>query len=366
MIIGDKEKKKHEAKTGDSRVSITMYRTGSTAGVTGPTAFLMSGVKRKHGYTNDFLVRHGAAEGSSIHMTPTGFMTEEAWVELVPHQIKGIRSIPIIKANPDWKCAELLDGFGAHFSSVESMQLKADANIICVKEEGDSSHVNQGYDKYVAKTDKKVMRSSFDLIRRTTSICKGVVDQWSLVHVGLAAVRAVDTTVWVESFKACNLNPHHRVAFPEWCQRISSDLEAGQQFKAPTSDDYYSMLPAFWHGMVPEDKKKVMATMAKYGGFTVECVRELKAESHIATKDLQNLRICVETATNFPEHLDLGAPPDATQAAAPEVAAAEAAVKPVTHAWAHQLRAQAGGDERSSATQPYDSVCAVHLEECDS
>jgi hypothetical protein len=63
--------------------------------------------------------------------------------------------------------------------------------------------VNQGYDKYVAKTDKKVMRSSFDLIRRTTSICKGVVDQWSLVHVGLAAVRAVDTTVWVESFKAC-------------------------------------------------------------------------------------------------------------------------------------------------------------------
>ena len=93
--------------------------------------------------------------------------------------------------------------------------------------------MNQGYDKYVAKTDKKAMRSSFDLIRRTTSICKGVVDQWSLVHVGLAAVRAVDTTVWVESFKACNLNPHHRVAFPEWCQRISSDLEAGQQFKAP-------------------------------------------------------------------------------------------------------------------------------------
>jgi hypothetical protein len=38
-----------------------------------------------------------------------------------------------------------------------------------------------------------------------------------------------------------------------------------------------------------------------------------------------------QTAKQFPAHLDLGAPSDAEPAVAPEVAAAEAAVKPATH-----------------------------------
>ena len=36
-IIGDKDKKKHEIAVGTSRTSITLYRTGSAAGVDGPT-----------------------------------------------------------------------------------------------------------------------------------------------------------------------------------------------------------------------------------------------------------------------------------------------------------------------------------------
>ena len=39
-IIGDKEKPKHDLPTGTSRTSTTVYRIGSTAGTTGPTAFL--------------------------------------------------------------------------------------------------------------------------------------------------------------------------------------------------------------------------------------------------------------------------------------------------------------------------------------
>ena len=83
-------------------------------------------------------------------MTLTGFMTAEAWEEMAPHQIKGIKNVPIIKAN-----VEILDGFGAYFSSASTMQLKADVGIICVKEEGGSSHVNQGYDKFVAKKTRR-------------------------------------------------------------------------------------------------------------------------------------------------------------------------------------------------------------------
>ena len=39
-IIGDAEKRKHEINTGNSRTSITINRTGSAAGATGPTAFM--------------------------------------------------------------------------------------------------------------------------------------------------------------------------------------------------------------------------------------------------------------------------------------------------------------------------------------
>jgi hypothetical protein len=44
-IIGSADRKKHEKKTHDSRVSITMYQTGSVAGDSGPTSFLLEGVK---------------------------------------------------------------------------------------------------------------------------------------------------------------------------------------------------------------------------------------------------------------------------------------------------------------------------------
>ena len=72
--------------------------------------------------------------------------------------------------------------------------MKADAGIICIKEEADSSRVNQGYDKFAAKCDRAVMRTTPDLLRRTTAVCRGVVDQWALVLVGLAAVRELKAT----------------------------------------------------------------------------------------------------------------------------------------------------------------------------
>jgi hypothetical protein len=56
---------------------------------------------------------------------------------------------PVIKAHPNWFCIEILDGFAAHFNSPEALQIYYDHKIIQVKEEGDSSQVNQTYDQYV-------------------------------------------------------------------------------------------------------------------------------------------------------------------------------------------------------------------------
>lgn len=65
-IIGDKQKKKHELASANSRVSTTIYRVGFSSGDTGPTAFLPPGVRRKTGYTDKFLTDHGASPGAPL------------------------------------------------------------------------------------------------------------------------------------------------------------------------------------------------------------------------------------------------------------------------------------------------------------
>ena len=77
-VLGEVEKAKNEKILNDSRASITIMRCASTAGSTGPTNFVMQGTKLKEGYTEKFLLRHGAVPGSSFAMSPSAFMTSEA------------------------------------------------------------------------------------------------------------------------------------------------------------------------------------------------------------------------------------------------------------------------------------------------
>ena len=51
-VFGDKGKWKHEKILAGSRVSIIILRTATTGGATGPTQFLLEGVKVKTGYTS--------------------------------------------------------------------------------------------------------------------------------------------------------------------------------------------------------------------------------------------------------------------------------------------------------------------------
>ena len=95
-IVGDAHRRKHEKDTASSRVTISVYRTGSTAGSTGPSVILPPGVRKVTGWTDAFLVAHGAAPGSTIVMTDSGYMTEEAWRECAPSVIAGIRNMPVI------------------------------------------------------------------------------------------------------------------------------------------------------------------------------------------------------------------------------------------------------------------------------
>ena len=100
-IVGDAEKKKHENNTDDSRVSITAFRTGTAGGTNGPTGFAMKGERMKAGYTQDFLLKFGAAVGSIFVMTPSAFMTEKAWGDMMDSILPGIRQMPFIRDHPN-------------------------------------------------------------------------------------------------------------------------------------------------------------------------------------------------------------------------------------------------------------------------
>ena len=323
-IIGDKKKPKHDVPAGSSRTSITLYRTGSAAGAHGPTAFLPPGERRKSGYTDEFLEKHGAAKGSTIAMTPTGYMTEEAWVELAPTIADGIRALPVICDMPHWWVLKIIDGFGPHVSSETAMQIYYDKKIVLLKEEGDASHVNQAYDQEVAKSDKRSMRGALGFLRSSSKLTKQTIDGWQLVHVGLACCRELKSDTWVHSFKKVNLNPLHRVDFPAWCKRISHFLQGGEgSFKKEAVRDEYALLPAFWHGMEPEEKKLAASILSVHANsFTVQCLRELHSKVHVPMADMQQLRVCLELAAKDPSHLERRVPETSAPSASAEVVAA--------------------------------------------
>ena len=112
----------------------------------------MTGTKRNPLYTDEYLVRHGAAPFSSVIMTPTGFLTDEAWKELVPLLIKGIRykvqqaaaKLGISSEKADQLLIGLtFDGFKSHLKNLVQLVEFSDSLILCAVENRDSSEINQ-------------------------------------------------------------------------------------------------------------------------------------------------------------------------------------------------------------------------------
>jgi hypothetical protein len=60
-----------------------------------------------------------------------------------------------MKKNEDWFIAKLLDGFKSHNNVLQAHKICANQLIISLKEESNSSHVNQGYNQLTAKNNKK-------------------------------------------------------------------------------------------------------------------------------------------------------------------------------------------------------------------
>ena len=100
-VIGSRNKGNHENKCADSRASITAYRNGAVSGDQGATVILTSGARKRSGYSDKFLYKHGLAKRSTIIMTESTFMTTHTWDPMTPKLLKGYRSMPYLKESLD-------------------------------------------------------------------------------------------------------------------------------------------------------------------------------------------------------------------------------------------------------------------------
>ena len=70
-------------------MSVTVICTGTVGGSTGTTIFILKGEKKRKHFTDEFLVTHGCAPGSTIIMTEDAYMTDEAWEEASTSIVSG-------------------------------------------------------------------------------------------------------------------------------------------------------------------------------------------------------------------------------------------------------------------------------------
>ena len=123
------------------------------------------------------------------------------------------------------------------------------------------------YDRFVAKMDTHDGRELLPFVRSTTSVSRGVVDQWSLVNVMCEATMLVTKDVWRDSADACNMNITAAVSFDAWLERIKPHLQAGATFKSELPTDKFWMLPSLWHSMAPTRRTEVIAVIDKHDGM---------------------------------------------------------------------------------------------------
>ena len=149
-VLASAGKKKTEKNSNDSRVSITSLRVGMASGDQGPFTFLARGNRFDRPSVKK-VIKERCPSGSNVHMSPSAYLTDEVYLQLVLDLCRGIRQMPVIKEHPDWWVILSLDGFGSHVNVNAAHEIFHNHRIMVIKEEGDTSHVNQAYDQFVAK-----------------------------------------------------------------------------------------------------------------------------------------------------------------------------------------------------------------------
>lgn len=260
-VIANANKSKQEKNNSDSRLSITSVRCGSAAGEDLSRVFLAQGQTLQHKTMRpgEFHKHHKSPVGSGVIMTPSAYMTNEAWKETVEVMAKGIRSAPVVRDHPDWWFLLSLDGFGSHLC-LESLQIFVDHKILVVKEEGDTSQVSQAYDQLVARADKRLIREYLDEYRLNVS---GILSQYELILICNTAFNEVKKKDWIESFTRVNFRPSTRQPFKVWVKKHEEQVRSADILFA-ASDSLFEAMPALWKNMSEEMRETVCVMFKKF------------------------------------------------------------------------------------------------------
>jgi hypothetical protein len=162
--------------------------------------------------------------------------------------------------HPDWWVILTLDGFSSHLTVATALQVFHDHKIMIVKEEGDTSAVNQPYDQNVAKSDKRRIREFLDLVR----LSRPMIDQSALVVVCVKALQKVSKQMWISSFTKVNLHPDHRISFIEWIKKIDEKIEVGEHFFSKCNNSCFLAMPMFWQKLSIEARHAAISVIDRY------------------------------------------------------------------------------------------------------
>jgi len=297
-VVASAAKKKTEKITDDSRLSITSIRVGTAGGTQGPFIFLAKGQSIEYKmFRGDLSERHDVPPGSKVVMTPNAYLTDEVYANLADDLCRGIRSMPVIVDHPEWWVCVSMDGFGSHVNVESAHECFAEHKILVIKEEGDTSQVNQAYDQFVAKDDKRIIRDYLHNFRRVVKM-----DQWHVIRCAMAAQAQVTAVSWINSFKRVNMHPKHRVSFNDWMKKLADRgilSEGGNKFYEERGSMLDAM-PACWMRLSVEQRREVidiidrLFAQAKADGTPVIWTKEVIVElmKYVHKDDTLKLRAC--------------------------------------------------------------------------
>jgi hypothetical protein len=204
---------------------------------------------------DNFTKSYKLPPGSHIVMTPSAYMTDEAWIEMAERVALGIRCMPKIEDHGDWWCLLSVDGFGSHLKT-EALETFAKHRILVIKEESDSSQVCQPYDQIVAKQDKRVTRG---LLEGFCFSRHGVITQFELILiVNTALNREGSQDPWRTSHIRVNACPSKMQPFTKWLKQLEA-LVADLFFES--RDSLFDAMPDMWKNMSEIQRRQVCSLL---------------------------------------------------------------------------------------------------------
>ena len=106
----------------------------------------------------------------------------------------------------------------------------------------------------------------------------GLLNSWYMVNWDLQDVKKLPRESWISSIKKSNSHPKHHVYFIQWHNHIKPFLQGGDSFKKYTTltiNEKYDLLPSFWKGTEPAEKKAVVEAFESHCVWNVPCILEV-------------------------------------------------------------------------------------------